>query len=98
VWVVAICGMACLLIASFWRRMRDFIAEHWVPSSVWLFLVLYWASGILFMRAHAYGGSYIGFRALDTPTNRCLAGFYRPWFIIFLGVDFHKNPVEFWDH
>jgi hypothetical protein len=93
-----ICGAVLLLVASFWKRMRTFITEHWVPFGVWLFVVLYWASGFLYIRAHVYGGSIIGFRALDTPVNHCVAAFYRPWFIIFMGYKFKTEPVEFWNH
>jgi len=88
----------CAMFAVFWRRLRAFITEHWMLPTMWLCLVLYWLSGIYYMKAHTYGGSYIGFRALDTPMNRYVAGFYRPWFIIFFGCNFHKEPVEFWDH
>jgi hypothetical protein len=92
--IMSVYAVAGLATAPFWRRFRALIARHPAFHAIWLFCVLYWVSGLMFAQVHITGGSYIVFRVRDTPVNRCVVAFYRPWFICFMGVGFHTDPAE----
>jgi len=61
----------------------------------WL-CVGYWLSGYIFMYSHSSGGSIIVFHAEPTKVNRCMARFYRPWFVACFGCSFGTDPIK-WD-
>jgi len=72
------------------------MSAHAVLHIVGFLCVFYWVSGFIFFRTHTSGGSVLMTHAARTPINRCMAAFYRPWFIFCFGVAFRDDPVV-WD-
>ena len=57
---------------------------------------LYWLSGYLFMYNHASSGSIIVLHAKPTVVNKCMATFYKTWFVTCFGYNVNQDTIR-WD-